>query len=191
MFDEPKDLFEEKAPPNLPVGVPKPAIAQLPVPMPELELPPVASAPALRSGKKRLLIVVVVLLILAIAGTLSWFLLSRVSTTAVTTTPTSSGATSKTTTTEKPAAPKVETKKAEVTVVDSDGDGLSDAEELQLGTNPNLSDTDVDGLGDREEVKVYSTDPLNPDTDGDGYLDGAEVSKGYNPNGAGKLFQVP
>ncbi len=75
--------------------------------------------------------------------------------------------------------------------VDSDGDGLTDAEEAQLGTNPQSADTDQDGLSDDEEVKVWHTDPKNPDTDGDGYLDGQEVRGGFNPNGQGKLFAVP
>ncbi len=59
--------------------------------------------------------------------------------------------------------------------LDTDGDGLSDAEELQLGTDPKNPDTDGDGLTDGEEVKKYRTDPLNPDTDYDGLTDGAEV----------------
>ncbi|MDO9542993.1 MAG: OmpA family protein [Kiritimatiellia bacterium] len=59
--------------------------------------------------------------------------------------------------------------------LDSDGDGLSDAEELQLGTDPHNPDTDGDGLTDGEEVKKYHTDPLNPDTDYDALTDGAEV----------------
>ena len=76
-------------------------------------------------------------------------------------------------------------------VVDSDGDGLTNDEERTLGTSVAKPDTDGDGLGDREEVKVYSTDPKKPDTDGDGYVDGDEVKNGYNPNGTGKLLQVP
>lgn len=59
--------------------------------------------------------------------------------------------------------------------LDSDGDGLSDQEELQIGTDPKNPDTDGDGLTDGEEVKKYFTDPLNPDTDYDGLTDGAEV----------------
>lgn len=75
--------------------------------------------------------------------------------------------------------------------LDTDGDGLTNADELAAGTLSNKPDTDGDGLGDREEVKVYGTNPLKPDTDGDSYADGAEVSGGYNPNGPGKLFTVP
>jgi len=41
-------------------------------------------------------------------------------------------------------------------------------------------DSDQDGLSDAEE-KVYGTDPYNADTDGDGYSDGAEVQSGYDP----------
>jgi outer membrane protein OmpA-like peptidoglycan-associated protein len=59
--------------------------------------------------------------------------------------------------------------------LDSDADGLSDAEELRIGTNPHDPDTDKDGLSDFDEVRVYKTDPLNPDTDFDGLKDGAEV----------------
>jgi eukaryotic-like serine/threonine-protein kinase len=59
---------------------------------------------------------------------------------------------------------------------DNDGDGLSNAEELRLGTDPNNPDTDNDGLTDYEEVKIYGTDPLNNDTDGDTLLDGYEVN---------------
>lgn len=75
--------------------------------------------------------------------------------------------------------------------VDSDGDGLTDAEEAREGTDPRNQDSDRDGLGDREEVKTYGTDPLDADTDNDGFLDGSEVVNGYNPNGSGKLFEVP
>lgn len=72
---------------------------------------------------------------------------------------------------------------------DTDGDGLSDAEEDQLGTDLTLTDTDADGLNDAEEVRMYGTDPLNQDTDGDGFVDGVEVANGFNPNGSGRLFQ--
>jgi OmpA-OmpF porin, OOP family len=58
---------------------------------------------------------------------------------------------------------------------DSDGDGLTDAEEMEIGTDPYDPDTDKDGLTDGQEVKTYRTAPLNPDTDGGGVSDGHEV----------------
>jgi hypothetical protein len=70
---------------------------------------------------------------------------------------------------------------------DTDGDGLTNDQELKLGTNPKNADTDGDGLTDGEEALTYHTDPLKADTDGDGYSDGTEVKTGYNPNGPGKL----
>jgi len=58
---------------------------------------------------------------------------------------------------------------------DTDGDGLTNSEEAQIGTDPLNPDTDGDGLGDGEEVKTYRTNPLVPDTDNDGLGDGDEV----------------
>ncbi len=58
---------------------------------------------------------------------------------------------------------------------DRDGDGLSDAQEEVVGTDPDNPDTDADGLLDGEEVLTWGTDPLNRDTDGDILLDGDEV----------------
>ncbi len=61
---------------------------------------------------------------------------------------------------------------------DTDGDGLTDGEEVKIyKTKPLLTDTDLDGLDDFAEVKKYKTDPLNPDTDNDGLNDGEEVNK--------------
>lgn len=45
--------------------------------------------------------------------------------------------------------------------VDTDGDGLSDADEATRGTNPTIADTDLDGVSDGAEVTA-GTDPLNP-----------------------------
>ncbi|MBN8226401.1 OmpA family protein [Corallococcus macrosporus] len=58
--------------------------------------------------------------------------------------------------------------------VDSDNDGLTDEEEVDLGTNPNDPDSDDDGIPDGIEVKVGGTDPLDDDSDDDGILDGNE-----------------
>lgn len=88
--------------------------------------------------------------------------------------------------TQKP----VNTNMQAVTPIDTDGDGLSDADEAQYKTDLRLVDSDQDGLTDREEIKVYGTNPLDSDTDDDRYLDGEEVKKMYNPKGKGKLFDI-
>jgi hypothetical protein len=64
--------------------------------------------------------------------------------------------------------------------VDTDGDGVSDFREGQLGTNPNVADTDTDQLDDGAEL-TWQTNPLVPDTDGDGLPDGWEVRNGLVP----------
>jgi len=64
----------------------------------------------------------------------------------------------------------------EVIENDSDGDGVSDEDEVNIyGTNPNSNDTDGDGLLDGEEINTYDTNVTNPDTDGDGLTDGEEI----------------
>lgn len=70
-----------------------------------------------------------------------------------------------------------------VTVVDSDddGDGLSNMEELGLGTNRYSSDSDGDGIGDYDEINAWNTDPLDDDSDDDGVTDGVEVILGIDP----------
>ncbi|MGB0640711.1 MAG: hypothetical protein ACPGTU_15335 [Myxococcota bacterium] len=45
---------------------------------------------------------------------------------------------------------------------DSDGDGITECDELELGTDPNNADTDGDGFADAEEVLCVS-DPTDPD----------------------------
>ena len=58
---------------------------------------------------------------------------------------------------------------------DADADGLSDAQEAVMGTDPNIPDTDGDGLLDGEEVLEHGCDPLERDTDGDALNDYDEV----------------
>lgn len=64
---------------------------------------------------------------------------------------------------------------------DSDNDGLSNAQEAILGTDPNDADSDNDGLDDGAEIgndgviDGTDTDPLDADSDEDGIADGAEV----------------
>jgi len=90
---------------------------------------------------------------------------------------------------------------------DPDGDGLTNLQEYQHGTDPHNADTDGDGMPDKWEIDhgfnplnpsdanldadndgltnlqeyQHGTDPHNPDTDGDGLNDGYEVAHGTNP----------
>lgn len=65
---------------------------------------------------------------------------------------------------------------------DSDGDKLTNKEELSYKTNPLLSDSDLDGVNDYDEVKKYMTDPNNDDSDNDNIIDGDEIKLGLKPN---------
>ncbi len=64
---------------------------------------------------------------------------------------------------------------------DTDNDGLTNKEEKEKGTNPELSDTDLDGLPDYYELNVSKTDPLKKDTDGDTVSDYDEVLLELDP----------
>ena len=68
---------------------------------------------------------------------------------------------------------------------DSDGDGISNADEVLAGTNPSSADSDGDGVSDAIEI-ANNMDPTNgsdatQDSDGDGISDGEEVLAGTNP----------
>jgi urease beta subunit len=58
---------------------------------------------------------------------------------------------------------------------DSDGDGVTDAQEAGLGTGPAKPDTDEDGISDGDEINVWGSEPLNLDSDGDLLYDGGEL----------------
>ena len=64
---------------------------------------------------------------------------------------------------------------------DLDGDGLSNAREVEVGTDFTRQDTDGDGVSDRAEVYQYGSDPLKTDTTGDGIDDGTIASFGLPP----------
>lgn len=72
-------------------------------------------------------------------------------------------------------------------LVDSDGDGLYDFEEAELGTDPDSADTDGDGIVDGDEAGTETssgvgTDPLDADSDDDGLSDGVELNdRGTDP----------
>lgn len=61
---------------------------------------------------------------------------------------------------------------------DSDNDGLTNCMEVFLKTNLTVVDTDSDGLIDGNEVFRAGTSPIRPDTDLDFILDGEEVVEG-------------
>ena len=74
-------------------------------------------------------------------------------------------------------------------VLDSDGDGLKDAQEdknldavVNGGeTDPQDADSDNDGLKDGAEVNTYKTNPLDADSDNDGLTDKDEITAGTDP----------
>lgn len=79
---------------------------------------------------------------------------------------------------------------------DTDGDGLSNAVEATLGSNPNDKDSDDDGVPDGAEHNASAdTDGdgtrnvMDPDSDGDGLYDGTEL--GYACNGEGTAASSP
>jgi len=64
--------------------------------------------------------------------------------------------------------------------LDSDDDGLSDLDEINFGSDPTVADTDNDGLTDQQEYYL-GTNPILTDTDGDGVDDKFEVDNNLNP----------
>lgn len=60
--------------------------------------------------------------------------------------------------------------KGDLCDVDDDNDGLTDAQEKKLGTDPLLADSDGDLLSDQSEVTA-GTNPLKQDSDNDGTND--------------------
>ncbi|MGV6938643.1 S-layer homology domain-containing protein [Paenibacillus sp. CMM36] len=87
-------------------------------------------------------------------------------------TQTGGSTTSNTDTDKKSKKNKIDTK------LDSDKDGLSDYKEEMIGTDKLKPDTDGDGLTDGQEVNLIGTNPLKIDTDGNGVNDGDEDSDG-------------
>ncbi len=101
--------------------------------------------------------------------------------------------------------------------IDTDGDGLSDEQEIsKYHLNPYTADTDGDGFEDNVELRngysphfsagkkitdvdqdndglsdglefAFGSDLKNPDTDGDSFSDGLEIQNAYDPSNAGAV----
>jgi len=78
--------------------------------------------------------------------------------------------------------------------IDSDGDGISDADETDIyGTDPNAADSDGDGISDADEIAFWGNlwdadmdadgliNILDADADADGIADGQELSSAADP----------
>ncbi len=71
------------------------------------------------------------------------------------------------------ATAPADTASSGVVAVDSDADGVADADEVNIyKTDPYNADSDGDGLTDGNELFATTTDPLVWDSDGDGVQDG-------------------
>jgi hypothetical protein len=69
----------------------------------------------------------------------------------------------------------------DVFISDRDGDGLADATEDKIGSDPDNPDSDGDLLMDGVEYHIFACDPQSPDSDGDGVSDSVEVGLGTDP----------
>lgn len=64
----------------------------------------------------------------------------------------------------------------------SDIEGMSQYDKYEMGLDyQDGSDTDKDGLTDKEEIEIYSTDPLKASTADDLYTDGYKIENGMDP----------
>jgi len=67
-------------------------------------------------------------------------------------------------------------------IVDKDKDGVDALTEDLYGSNDRLPDSDGDGLTDVEEIAVWFTDPIDSDTDNDGVRDKEQVLTEFLPS---------
>ena len=65
---------------------------------------------------------------------------------------------------------------------DSDEDGLTDLVEYNMGLSAVSYDSDFDRISDGREINELGTKPLARDSDGDGLDDGDEIAIGTDPN---------
>lgn len=64
----------------------------------------------------------------------------------------------------------------------SEIDGMSKYDKLQMGLDPNVVDSDHDGLSDDDEINVYHSDPTKMSTSGDFYTDKYKVDNNMDIN---------
>lgn len=65
-------------------------------------------------------------------------------------------------------------------LLNADTDELTNLEEYQNSTDPTNDDSDNDGLSDSDEVNVHLSNPLSTDTDNDGMPDSWEVAQNFD-----------
>jgi outer membrane protein OmpA-like peptidoglycan-associated protein len=65
-----------------------------------------------------------------------------------------------------PVTPVEPNPTVDLATLDSDTDGISDADEKRIGTNPQKADTDGDGIADNEELGADLSAPIDSDKDG-------------------------
>lgn len=129
--------------------------------------------------KKSYIFGIVIILVVLVAGSTALVMRSRKADTTKNSSSNSTTTNGSTTTfNSEPAQP----------LADSDNDGLTDAEEQKLGTNPTNSDTDKDGLSDFDEVKKYHSNPSKAISGGLTMNDGDAIKKGLDPTTGKKLF---
>ncbi len=64
--------------------------------------------------------------------------------------------------------------------LNADTDELTNLQEFQNSTDPTNDDSDNDGLSDSDEVNLYLSNPINSDSDNDGMPDGWEVTHNFD-----------
>lgn len=183
----PPSVFTKKAPPTPPPAPDKPLGSSLPPPS-----PPDSPRPKMPGTPKKNIttLVIIVLIIIAVsAAAIWWFVLRTKSEEAMAPPevvelfdqPEDQLAGQDDSDSIPPTPLEGELEALPSAPADTDGDGISDEDEIFLGTSINSPDTDNDGLYDKEEIRVYNTDPLLPDTDRDGWPDGEEVERHQDP----------
>lgn len=88
---------------------------------------------------------------------------------------------------ETPSEVPSEEPSEEIDYTDTDGDGLIDVIEKEIGTNIEKPDTDGDGLSDFDEIYLTITNPTKMDTDDNGITDDKEDFDGDGLNALDEL----